>query len=255
MSPIVLTSDEEALVQERAFDREVVLDIKRRVAGLDEWSGIAIRRMGASLYPQDQPSSTERMADGLVITFDIERPTMEEAVAAGDWPDFWADLERLRAGERVVFDRKAALREEGYQIYVASDGTTGPYALALVRSPDRYAPLRYARTDGANYDLTTEDIIATLRSWEAFGPFDVMAAGQTGAMLYFSRPPADSDSLIEAVKALCPDVHGAIPPHLHSYREVVLRDIMGEMVESMEITDEALQRIVRDTGRIYLWWD
>ncbi len=255
MSSVVLTPGEESLVRELRFDATIVLDIKRRVAELDEWSGIEIRRMSTVPRFRSRSPLTDRLADGIVITFDIERPTMDEAAVLGDWSAFWAGLERLRAGERVVFDRRTALREAGYQMYVASDGTTGPYAIGLVRSPDRYAPVRYAGTDGANYGLTTEDIVATLRSWEAFGSFDVMAAGGTGAMLFFSRLPDDPDSFVETVRAFCPDAHAAVPPHLYSYREAMIRDTRGETVESMEITDAALRRILLDTGRVYLWWD
>ena len=211
--------------------------------------------MGTSLPVPGRTESTETVSDGIIIAFDVERPTMEEAITDGDWSAFWSALDRLRVGERIVFDGRAVLRDAGYLIYIASDGTMGPYSIGLVRSADPYAPLLYAGTDGANYGLTTEDIIATLRGWESSGAFEVMAAGRTGLMLHFSRLPDDVESFIGAVKTLCRDVHQAVPPHYHRYQVAVTRDIMGESLESMEITDEALQRILRDTGRLYLWWD
>lgn len=92
--------------------------------------------------------------------------------------------------------------------------------------------LRLARTDGANYDLDTEAIIAKLREYDATVGIAIAAAETDKVEFALRRTPADLATFAADLYAFCPDI-----------------------VDQGVGTIEALAELIDITGIITLWWD
>jgi hypothetical protein len=75
----------------------------------------------------------------------------------------------------------------------------------IVPAGDPYAPLRLRRTDGANYDVSTDDILDRLRQWEQLCRFEVVGAAASWAALKFETLPSRPCAFPEEVYLFCPD--------------------------------------------------
>lgn len=87
-------------------------------------------------------------------------------------------------------------------------GTGGPNRaneVMIVPASDPYAPLRLRRTDGANYDVSTDDILDRLRQWEQACRFEVVGAAGSWAALKFETLPSRPCAFAEEVYLFCPD--------------------------------------------------
>ncbi len=87
----------------------------------------------------------------------------------------------------------------------APNGMKEADELAILKTADPYAMVRLCRTDGANYDLSNDDILSRLASWEQICTFDVVGASRDWVALQFSRPPENVCAFAEEVFAFCPD--------------------------------------------------
>jgi hypothetical protein len=107
-------------------------------------------------------------------------------------------LERLRSLVEAV-GHLAFLAHRGY-------GLRGePDQVAVLRSSDPYDILRALRTDGANYEVYTDDLIARLKAWEVRCAFRIVGADADWVELEFVSLPADLAAFAEEVYAFCPD--------------------------------------------------
>ena len=102
--------------------------------------------------------------------------------------------------------------------------------LLLLPTRDWAAPLCLAKTDGANYGLTTRDIVNRLGELHQRFPFELDGCGKDFAAMRFESP-RDLVALQNELVSLCPDY--------------------GESLDSL--TDELEQD--NQDGRCYLWWD
>ncbi len=130
---------------------------------------------------------------------------------------------------------------------------------------DPYALLREKQTQGANYDLTTEDIIARLDQWTEICSFKITDADVDSVSLQFTKLPDDLDEFAEDVYDLCPDVveqgFGVFDEFAEEETEngVVSADL-AELMEGLdpEDPDFGLKVMVKALERdkvLQLWWD
>lgn len=106
--------------------------------------------------------------------------------------------------------------------------------IAVVRTADRYDILEIMETNGINYDVSTEDIVAYLKRWEAKVPFLItQCEADTLVIMLDGNNPHLPEMVKEAV-VICPDL------------------IAGD--NTPEAFDEVLT-FVGKSGEIYFWWD
>lgn len=122
------------------------------------------------------------------------------------------------------------LAPKGYGVYVANYNEKAP--LYLIRSQDDYDILRIMETNGANYDIETDDIIAKLEEWKQRSSFRIAGAAMDWVMVDFDTMPADTDAFAEEIYAFCPD-----------------------SVDQGAETVEALAELLREYSTVFLWWD
>jgi hypothetical protein len=103
----------------------------------------------------------------------------------------------------------------------------------MAKENDIFAPLVEADTNGDNYDLSTEDIIAHLKNWQKISSFTISDVDYNQVILNFSTLPKDLDAFIEDAVEFCPDL------------------IMDD--EDAEIP-HLIEQLAK-TKKLGLWWD
>lgn len=131
---------------------------------------------------------------------------------------------------------------------------------------DKYQALRDEGTNGANYDLDTEDIIAHLREWDAIYGIQLSEVTDSTVLVQFDRLPDDVTSLATDIYAFCPDTidqHFGCFAEMIEWSEQTEADVPAEILELVEGIDlddddygmELLKRSLLNNKSVGLWWD
>lgn len=112
--------------------------------------------------------------------------------------------------------------------------TPKPSGVELVvgAGDDQFSILRIAAADAANHGKTTEDLIARLQLWDAAYGIDIWQAGTDTVQLRFKKVPVDLGRFAKEVYEFCPDI-----------------------VEQGVGSVSALEKEIRRTQSLFLWWD
>lgn len=125
------------------------------------------------------------------------------------------------------------------------------YRLAVIKSDDPYDILRKVGTDGANHGLKTGDIILALQRWEKTYAlrFAVEDAYPTGFTLVLEEAPDDTAAFVREALLFCPDMYQAVPPEVIGlYESIAVNGVL-------RLDPAGLERIIKDTKKVYFWWD
>lgn len=109
---------------------------------------------------------------------------------------------------RALVSRVQARLPAGFIAFVGGiehNGDEFMSQLAIAAVTSDLDLLRYARTDGGNYDITTEGLIQRLHAWDLRYGIDIVGAGHDFVDLRLQRPPKPGRAFAEEVYALCPD--------------------------------------------------
>jgi hypothetical protein len=116
---------------------------------------------------------------------------------------------------------------------VANHGIGGqPDRLALLPTADKYRVIEAMQTDGANSDVTNEDIIHWLKELEKDQPFELSGIGSDFLEGKFTSPLKNLRKLARKMYALSPDI-----------------------VDQGTGSVAALAMELKKSNRLYLWWD
>jgi hypothetical protein len=143
----------------------------------------------------------------------------------------------VQVKEKKALEALARLRETlgpaGYMVFIVERNFGyEPDRLAVIKSTDQFDILRIKATNGINYDIENDEVIARLKRWNASYPFDIIAADFDFVEAVFLKPPVNMDTFAREVYKFCPDV-----------------------VDQGVGTVQALAAEMRKTGTLYLWWD
>ena len=105
--------------------------------------------------------------------------------------------------------------------------------MAKKPEPDMYAPLVAAETNGDNYDISTEDIIARFKQWQQICSFRIIDAEMNSVDIAFDTLPKDMEAFIREAVEFCPDL--------------IMDDEDAEIPHLIEMTKKAKS--------ISFWWD
>jgi hypothetical protein len=201
-SPVALAPNQKAppvdpkkLAKEIGFPETLVLSLQQKGANMH-------RLVGMDANGNDKPAA------GLVMD-----------VAGADWHD------------TVVTLRKEA--PAGYLVFCYELGFgMRPDQFAVLRGKDQFDILRAVGTDGANYNIMPDQVLARVKEWDKRYGLDIQAAGQDWMEARFKAPPAEMDAFAREVYKFCPDV-----------------------VDQGTGSVEELAREMTKTNSVYLWWD
>lgn len=181
------------------------------------------------------------------VPFEPERALRD--VSGVEVRDFWTrDFGReKRAGGYSALVPEASAKEllvrlrarlpAGYVSFVGTsrnveDASVMGVELVLARGNDQFDILRLAATDGINYGLTTDDIVARVQRWDAQFGIDIWQAETDVVQMDLTKLPEDLGEFSREIYEFCPD-------------------IVDQGTGSLEV----LEKELREVGGIYLWWD
>lgn len=143
---------------------------------------------------------------------------------------FREDKEKARI---IVQTLRGEFRQKGLYIYV-SDQNFGyePEKITIIKTDDKFDLLRFEATNGINYDLFCEDIIAKLSTWDKTMGLEFTSVGADFAEAGLTQVPAALPAFADELYKFCPD-------------------IVDQGTGSVEVLQEEIKR----TRSLYLWWD
>lgn len=153
----------------------------------------------------------------------------------------YSDVEKARGicsittekNARSIIDKyyKQFVREGKY-IFISGFSGNG-YKVGLIgTTSDPYTIMKYAGTNGANYDIDTEDIIEKYQQWQKQFGIKIIGIGPDFCECEIINKDIDYKKLSAEVYEFCPDV-----------------------VDQGTETVELLESEMKKTGTIFLWWD
>jgi uncharacterized protein DUF4253 len=137
--------------------------------------------------------------------------------------------------ERLVTAAQARFLENGFYLFRSEQhfGIAGQSDhVALFPRSDRYEILRLMGTNGWNYDIGPDSIVAWLKALEGDHPFVLTGMGFDWVEGRFRSAIGDADALARRFYAFCPDV-----------------------VDQGTETVDALAQELGESQRLYCWWD
>jgi hypothetical protein len=105
--------------------------------------------------------------------------------------------------------------------------------MAKKKDKDMFAPLVEAETNGENYDVSTEDIIARFKKWQKLCSFRISGVDYNQVTLKFDTLPKNIKAFIRDAYDLCPD--------------------LVQMDDEIELP--LLEKQLPKTKKLTLWWD
>lgn len=127
----------------------------------------------------------------------------------------------------------AKLASAGYRAYrceMALDDA--PQKVCVLHAPDQFDLLRYECTNGVNFNISTDDIVARLKMWDTKFGLTLTAAAHDHVEARIRNAPSSWSAFAQEVYAFCPDV-----------------------VDQGIGTVDALEEDLRTRMVLFLWWD
>jgi hypothetical protein len=126
--------------------------------------------------------------------------------------------------------------------------------------------LNSKQTNGCNYDVSTEDIIARLQQWDAKYGIETTDIEHDAVTVSFATVPDDTRPLADEIYEFCPDTvdqHFGCMEELLDAAEEMGEEIdpaIAELVEGIDYQSEdygvmLLARALKRDKIVQLWWD
>lgn len=134
--------------------------------------------------------------------------------------------------EGLVFRFKDDLRKKGYLIFVSEAGFESPSTVTIIKSNDQFDILKLQKTDGINFGIENKDVISKLEDWDKRYGIEIIGADYDWTEVILKKLPDNVPEFSQEVYKFCPDV---------------VDQGVGEI--------NALEKMIAETRRVYLWWD
>ena len=222
-----LTAEEKRLALILDFDEEVLRLVKSEVQRpLEPFALLASPTDGGSV-----------VLDSVDVLDGKGLPIMLAKEYAGMWePDYLEIIHRIRL----------LLLPHGYMAFLTDAYGTMP-CLAILKTLDQYEIIRVVETHGWDFDdkqWQPDELIAKLQEWQRLYDFNVIGAHSDNIKLEFTTLPYDLIAFAEEVHHLCWEL-----------QQVYKIDGYCEDPTENRRAAEHLAQIIRETHKIYLWWD
>jgi hypothetical protein len=127
-------------------------------------------------------------------------------------------------------------------------------------------PVVGAGTNGIDHDLDNDDIVRTLDRWDKTYGIEISDVGADRVTVRFLSLPESLDALAREIHEFCPDVIDQGFGVLDDLLAMQARDgkeiapDMARLIEGVDLQHPdagliLLQRSLRDTQTVALWWD
>lgn len=133
--------------------------------------------------------------------------------------------------EHFVLKLKEELREINYQAFICDYDHK---EIGIIKGTDRFDILKVQQTHGDNYDISNENVISKLKDWHRRFPFIIIGADYDWVEISFRIMPKGKELMVLAkeIAKFCPDI-----------------------MEQGTGTISGLIEEMKETGKLFLWWD
>ncbi|MBE9240229.1 DUF4253 domain-containing protein [Synechocystis salina] len=122
------------------------------------------------------------------------------------------------------------------------------------------------QTNGINYDITTEDLIAKLQQWDGQYGIEITEVAFDSLIVHFKKLPAGLAALAREIYEFCPDVidqgfgciDDAFPMMMSAGQELPPETqvlLAGVDWNDPDFALTILQNSLRQDQAVFLWWD
>lgn len=135
----------------------------------------------------------------------------------------------------LVFALKDSFKKKGYRIFVLEnnfDIGKEPDRIGVLKTADQFEVLKQVGTDGINYGITNDSLVAIMRKFDRKYWLDLVGASGDWCEFMIQSEPGSWLEFAKEVYAVCPDV-----------------------VDQGTETVEALAEHLQASKRLYFWWD
>ena len=143
---------------------------------------------------------------------------------------------------------RAWLQPRGYCAFWSmrreANGMHAGEEIAVLRTKNPLDAVRIKGSDGANYDVFNEDVLAQLQRWRAEFDVQILGAGHDFVSVKFERLPDDLCAFAEQIYDFCPDIieQGFASMHEDDDAELFERARALNCVPSVELLAEKAQQ-------------
>jgi hypothetical protein len=195
--PVVLSPHAEEVARQIGFDRQILIIVK-------EETQEHIQRLTG--YDKND---YQIMANGISV-----------------------DVPADHSGQ-LLMKLRARLKPLNYMAFVVSiNAGLKQDTIGVIKGADQYEILRIMQTNGDEYDILNDDVVARLKEWEKSFSFDIVGADNDWVEIEFKTLPKDLAAFAEEVYDFCPDAVDQGPGNVSG------------LVKEMQAT-----------RRLFLWWD
>ncbi|HTJ49192.1 MAG TPA: DUF4253 domain-containing protein [Cyclobacteriaceae bacterium] len=177
-----------------------------------------------------------RSEDGLFLKkltkHPLEKLIFESEYSDAGKPAGICSITTEKNARDIIARQRERFISEGKYIFISEFSDKEYYVALTGTTSDPYKIMEYAGTNGANYSIETKDIIAKYNQWEMQFGVKPIGIGSDFCECEIINKDIDYKKLAAEVYEFCPDV-----------------------VEQGTETVEVLEKELKKTGRIFLWWD
>lgn len=137
--------------------------------------------------------------------------------------------------EKIVVDLYSSFQKKGYTIFFLDRhfgiGNEADI-LAVLKTTDKYKILKQVQTDGINLDIDNDSLINLIRKFDKKYSLDIVGASSDWCEFKINKAPQNWLTLAKEAYKVCPDI-----------------------VDQGAGTVEKLAEEMKQTKRLYFWWD
>jgi Domain of unknown function (DUF4253) len=138
--------------------------------------------------------------------------------------------------EDLILNLQPKLRPFGLLVFIVEKnfGRKNACKIGIIKGNHSFEIIDILQTNGENYDISNEDILAKLRTWDKQYTITLIGGNHDWLEIQFSILPSDRElvSLVKDIYEFCPD-----------------------MVDEGSESFEELVKEIMETKSLYLWWD
>jgi hypothetical protein len=133
--------------------------------------------------------------------------------------------------EEMVEKLNAEFKRIGYQAFICN---LDYEEIGIIKGIDQFDILKIRQTNGDNYDISNEEVIAKLRAWHQRYPFTIIGADFDWVEAKFKLLPENKElkAFADEIYKFCPDI-----------------------VDQGSGSIDGLIEEMKETIKLYLWWD
>jgi hypothetical protein len=130
----------------------------------------------------------------------------------------------------------------------------------------KFALVKEKGTNGINYDVTTDDVIEKLQQWDSHYGIEISEVEHNRLVVTFQSLPENLEALAQDIYEFCPDVieqgFGCMDDMVEMMAEAgqEIKPELAQLIEGVDFEQEdfgevLLQRSLKSTHQVGLWWD